>query len=127
MSEEGESQSTTTTKPKPPYRGITWHAGKWLVKLRHNRRDVTIGHCTRAEDAAWVADYARYILRGLNPACRGPKTMKPNFPPRESEYVNGWGINWRLIGAGAISLELARDRAREYYAAARANCEGSAG
>jgi hypothetical protein len=172
MSEEGESQSTTTTKPKPPYRGITFHAGKWLVKLRHRGKDVTIAHMEHPEDAAWVADYARYILRGLNPACWGPKTMKPNFPPRESEYVNGWAINWRLIGAGAISLvsvaegcqfvgwdevrvpptgiqprfwwdsylvppypcfrnrnslELARDRAREYYAAARANREGSAG
>jgi hypothetical protein len=96
-------------------------------QARHKGVDVTIGHYELPEDAAWAADYARYILLGLNPACWRPKIMKPNFPPRESEYVNGWGINWRLIGAGVISFDLAWDRARAYHEAAHANREGSAG
>ena len=125
MSEEGESQSTTTTKPKPPYRGITRHAGKWLVKLRHRGKDVTIAHFDEPEDAAWAADYARYILLGLNPACWRPKIMKPNFPPSESEYVNLWYIHQRLIDAGLLTFDLVWDRSREYREAVRVSGEAS--
>jgi hypothetical protein len=125
MSEEGESQSTTTTKPKPPYRGITWHAGKWLAKLRHRGKDVTIGHFEDPKDAAWATDVARYMLRGLNPSCWGPKVAKPNFPPSDREGFNPWYVIHRLIWAGVISSDLAWNRALELSAAVRASGEGS--
>lgn len=34
------------------YSGVARHAGKWLVKLRHRGRDLTIGHYADPEDAA---------------------------------------------------------------------------
>jgi hypothetical protein len=126
MSEEGESQSTTTTKPKPPYRGITRHAGRWLVKLRHGHRDMTIGHYECAEDAAWAADFARYLLLGLNPTCWGCKVIRPNFPPSDREAADRGQVLRRLF-RGRVSFDLIVRRLGEYDAAVRANREGSAG
>jgi hypothetical protein len=115
------------TKQRPPYRGITSHGGKWLVKLRHRGKDVTIAHYEDPKDAAWAADFARYLLRGLDPACWGPKVAKPNFPPSDREGVNRAYIARCLVGAGVVSHDLLLRRWAEYDAAVRANRKGSAG
>ena len=114
------------TKPQRPYNGITWHAGRRLVKLRHRRVDMTIGHYERPEDAAWAADFARYLLRGINPACWGCKVIKPNFPPSDREEADRAQVLRRLF-RGHVSIDLIARHLGEYDAAARANREGSAG
>ena len=114
------------TKPQRPYNGITWHAGRWLVKLRHRGLDVTIGHYERPEDAAWAADFARYLLLGLNPRCWGPKVVRPNFPPSDREEADRAQVLRRLF-RGHVSIDLIARHLGEYDAAARANREGSAG
>ena len=70
-------------QPRRRYSGVTLHEGKWLVKLRYRGKDVTIGHFPYEypEDAAQAADFARYILWGLNPERWHHNAAKPNFPP----------------------------------------------
>jgi hypothetical protein len=106
------------TKPRPPYRGITWHAGRWLVKLRHKGKDVTIGHYERPEDAAWAADFARYALRGLNPACWGHKVIKPNFPPCCTNLPMQNHVLRVLFVHRLLELDTMAERRKEYDAAA---------
>ncbi|NLF09593.1 MAG: hypothetical protein GX594_16670 [Pirellulaceae bacterium] len=80
--------STDTEQAERRYSGVTRHAGKWLVKLRHRGRDMTIGHYADSEDAADhrfvavpAADFARYLLLGLRPGAWHPNIARPNSPP----------------------------------------------
>jgi hypothetical protein len=77
------------TQPNQPYSGITRHAGKWLVKLRHRRQDVTIGHYEDPAEAAATADYLRYLLYGLRPTCWPARVAKPNGPPNTMPFDHG--------------------------------------
>ena len=66
------------------YAGVTRHLGKWLVKLRYRGKDLTIGHYEDPQEAAYAADFARYMLLGLKPTHWHPKVVRPNFPPNRS-------------------------------------------
>jgi len=108
--------TTGTEQPLRRYSGITRHAGKWLVKLRNRGRDLTIGHYDDREEAAYAADFARYMLLGLKPTAWHPNAARPNFPPSHS-YPRA-SILSRLLAARAIPVDVLRSRLVEYYAAA---------
>ena len=101
------------------YSGVTLHEGKWLVKLRYRGKDVTIGHFPYEypEDAAQAADFARYILWGLNPERWHHNAAKPNFPPGHC-----WGllrsiILRRLAAAEVVPVEVILQHLAEHDAA----------
>ena len=103
-------------EPGRRYSGVTRHAGKWLVKLRHRGRDVTIGHYEDPEEAAYAGDFARYMLLGLRPTSWHANAARPNFPPSHS-YPRA-PILSRLVSAQAIPVDVLRSRLVEYLAAA---------
>ena len=61
------------------YSGVTRHVGRWLAKFRHAGQDLNLGHYDAPEQAAWVADFARYMCFGLNPAMWHPRVGRPEF------------------------------------------------
>ena len=109
-------KSAWTTGESQTYSGITRHAGKWLVKLRYRGKDVTIGHYEDLEDAAWVADFVRYMFFGLNPAYWHYNVAKPNFPPRDSGSILRVEIISRLVSAAVVPVEALRRHLEEYDA-----------
>ena len=94
-------------QPRRRYSGVTLHEGKWLVKLRYRGKDVTIGHFPYEypEDAVQAADFARYILWGLNPERWHHNAAKPNFPPGRC-----WGLHRSIIIRRIADAEVVRRR-----------------
>jgi len=108
------NKTMNAEQPTRRYSGVTWHAKKWLAKLRHNGKDLNLGHYEDPEDAAWVADFARYMCFGLNPVNWHHNTKKPNFPPRISWSIPRVVILKRLLSAQTISVEVLERRLAEY-------------
>ena len=106
-------------QPCRRYSGVTWHEGKWLVKLRYRGKDVTIGHFPYEdpEDAARAADFARYMLWGLNPARWHPNAAKPNFPPGRYWDWHRSIIIRRIADAEVVSQEVLLQHLEEHDAA----------
>jgi hypothetical protein len=52
-------------QPCRRYARVSRHLGKRLVKLRHQGRDLTIGHFEDPREAAHAADFVRYMLPPL--------------------------------------------------------------
>ena len=110
-------------QPCQRYAGVTWHLGKWLVKLRLRGQDLTIGHFDDPREAAYAADFTRYMLLGLKPTHWHPKVARPNFPPNRS-YLRA-PVPSRLASAQVVSTDVLRRRLAEYCAVADQNaaCE----
>jgi hypothetical protein len=111
-------------QPCQRYAGVTGHLGKWLVKLRHRGRDLTIGHFEDPREAAYAADFTRYILLGLKPTHWHPNTARPNFPPNRS-YLRAPVLS-RLVSAHLVPTEVLRRRLAEYCAVADQNAASEA-
>jgi hypothetical protein len=109
--------STDTEQPCRRYAGVTRHAGKWLVKLRHRGQDLTIGHYEDPEDAAWSADFTRYLLLGLRPGAWHPNIARPNSPPGWRWSVNRYSILRILAWYGVVPPEVLARHWEEYQAA----------
>jgi hypothetical protein len=103
-------------QPYQRYFGVTRHLGKWLVKLRHRGRDLTIGHFEDPQEAAYAADFTRYMLLGLKPTDWHRKVVRPNFPPNRS-YLRAPVLS-RLVSAQVVPTEVLRRRLAEYCVAA---------
>jgi hypothetical protein len=110
-------------QPCQRYSGVTRHLGKWLVKLRHRGRDLTIGHFEDPREAAYAADFVRYMLLGLKPTHWHAKVVRPNFPPNRS-YLRAPVLS-RLVSARVVPTDVLRRRLAEYCAVADRNaaCE----
>jgi hypothetical protein len=78
--------STDTEQPCRRYSGVTRHAGKWLVKVRYGRQDLTLGHYEDPAEAARTADFARYMLYGLRHVCWPARVARPNGPPTKATF-----------------------------------------
>jgi hypothetical protein len=103
-------------QPCQRYAGVTRHEGKWLVKLRHRGRDLTIGHFDDPREAAYAADFTRYMLLGLKPTHWHPKVARPNFPPNRS-YLRAPVLS-RVVSAQVVPTEVLGRRLAEYCAVA---------
>ena len=112
-----------TTRPSPPYSGITRHAGKWLVKFRHRRQDVTIGHYETADKAAWAADFVRYMLYGPRPSAWPPRVVRPNGPPRAAP-LDCLPILRQILCHQLLPAQILLRHLAEYDARADADREG---
>ena len=113
-------------QPCQRYAGVTRHAGKWLVKLRHRGKDVTIGHCENAEHAAWAADFCRYMLMGVNPANWYRNVARPNFPPRHAGDVVRGTVLQRLVSAQVVLFGVLVRHWAEYRAVLEQNAASEA-
>ncbi len=111
----------STEQPCRRYSGVTWHAKKWLVKFRFKGRVLNIGHYEDRELAAWVADFARYVCYGLNPAMWHPRVGRPNFPPRTGFDFPRERILSKLWLLGGLGLETLLARWKEYKAVVEQN------
>jgi hypothetical protein len=101
-------------QPSRRYSGVTRHAKKWLAKFRFRGRDLNIGHYEAPELAAWVADFARYLCFGLNPAMWHPNVGRPNHSPlSKDEYSRAFVIR-KLLRATDLDVGLLHDRLVEY-------------
>ena len=96
------------------YSGVTWHAKKWLVKFRHNGKDLNLGHYEDPEQAAWAADFARYLCFGLNPAMWHPRVGKPNSPPCTRDDLPRRPIIAKLLRPTSVSPTVLNERLSQY-------------
>jgi len=103
-------------QPCRRYSGVTWHAGKWLVKFRCRGRDLNVGHYENPELAAWAADFARYMCFGLNPAKWHHRVGKPNFPPSVRDDFPRAVIVLKLSRLEVLEPEILGARLAEYDA-----------
>ncbi len=108
-------------QPCQRYSGVTRHEGKWMAKFRHAGRDLNLGHYNTAEQAALVADLARYLCLGINPAMWHPNVGKPNFPPRADGNVSRRPVLVKLLRQAELSLSVLFKRMEEYDAAVEEN------
>ena len=108
-------------QPCQRYSGVTRHAGKWLVKLRHRGKDLTIGHYEDPREAAFAADFARYMLFGLEPERWHHNAAKPNFPLGNPSLEVRLTIIRCLLDAEVIARDVLRGRLHEYDAAVQQN------
>jgi hypothetical protein len=122
----GETMMVSTEQPCQRYSGVTWHAGKWLVKLRHRGKDLTIGHYEDPEEAAVAADFTRYMLMGLNPANWYHNVARPNFPPRHPGDVVRGTVLRRLMSAQVVPLGVLLRHWAEYRAVLEQNAASEA-
>ncbi len=111
----------STEQPCQRYSGVTWHAGKWLVKLRHRGKDVTIGHYEDPEEAAVAADFTRYMLMGLNPANWYHNVARPNFPPRRTGDVVRGTVLRCLMSAQVVPFGVLLRHLVQYHAVLEQN------
>jgi hypothetical protein len=95
-------------QPCQRYAGVTRHLGEWLVKLRYRGKDLTIGHFEDPREAAYAADFTRYMLLGVKPAHWHRKVVRPNFPPSRS-YLRAPVLS-RLVSARVVPSEVLRRR-----------------
>lgn len=117
--------SIDTEQPCRRYSGVTRHAGKWLVKLRYRGHDLTIGHYANPEDAAWAADFARYLLLGLHPGDWHPNIARPNSPPGHRWSVNRLFILRVISWYGVVPHDVLMRHWDEYKAAVDQDAPGS--
>jgi hypothetical protein len=113
----------------PPYRGVEQRGKYFRAHFRFNCHLYNLGTFTDAAEAAWAADFAQYMLFGLDPAawpnsvCRryhgGGKRLGPNFPPR-GNWLGAQNHVLRILFAHRL-LDLATmERRRKEYDAATA-------
>jgi hypothetical protein len=103
------------------YSGVTWHAGKWLVKFRRDGRNLHFGHYEDLELAAWVADFARYMCFGLNPAKWYHRVGRPNSPPGYRDDFPRVVVLMKLVQLSVLQPETLQARLAEYDAVATQN------
>jgi hypothetical protein len=108
-------------QPCRRYSGVTWHAKKWLAKFRFNGRDLNLGHYDDPELAAWVADFARYMCFGLNPAMWHHRVGKPNFSPSARNDFPRVLILRKLLQSGGLTPNILLARLAEYDAVLEQN------
>lgn len=63
------------------FNGVNKHYGKYSAHLYHAGYNWRLGSYDAPEHAAWVVDFAKYMLLGMNPAKWHPNVARPNFPP----------------------------------------------
>ena len=103
-------------QPCQRYSGVTRHANRWLAKFRSNGRDLNLGHFEDPELAAWVADFARYMCFGLNPAMWHHQVGKPNFPPTTRDDFPRVLILQKLLESGLLSIDKLQERVAAFDA-----------
>lgn len=86
------------------YRGVTWHtgAGKWMAKIKHDDRSVTVGYFDTELEAAVAWDRRALELRG-----RGG--TKLNFPEKPRAAPVGppqlyLGTEYDTVPVGTLAL-----------------------
>ncbi len=108
-------------QPCQRYSGVTWHAKKWLVKFRFNGSDLNLGHYEDPDLAAWVADFARYMCFGLNPAMWHHRVGKPNFPPSPRVDFPRVLILQKLAESELLSIDKLQQRVAAFDAVVEQN------
>jgi hypothetical protein len=98
------------------YSGVTRHGRRWLAKFRHAGRDLNLGHYDTPEQAAWAADFARYLCFGMNPGHWHPNVGRPNYPPRADDDVPRRPIIAKLLRHNGLAPSLLLTRMAEYDA-----------
>ncbi len=96
------------------YTSVVRHGGKWLAKFRYQGKDLCLGHYGDAETAAHVADTARYLIYGTDPANWPPKVAQPNFPPRHCDEPMRSSIVATILRSGAMTDEQLAERLRQF-------------
>ena len=110
-----------TTEQTQRYSGVTRHEGKWMAKFRHAGRDLNLGHYDNPELAARVADFARCMCLGINPAMWHPNVGRPNFSPRTDDDVPRRSILTMLLRQTSLSPGALFKRMEEYDAVVQQN------
>ena len=108
------------------YSGVTRHEGKWMAKFRHAGRDLNLGHYDTPEQAAVVADFARYLCLGINPAMWHPNVGRPNFSPRACDDVPRQPVLAKLLRQTPLSPSVLLKRMEEFDAVIEQNAGGCA-
>jgi hypothetical protein len=99
---------------KTEFYGISYHKHRraWRASIYWRGRAVYLG-CYRDEElAAWVVDFARYLLYGLNPAAWHFNSGKPNGPPRLRDDYPRVLVLKRL--ANALPADSLRERLQKF-------------
>jgi hypothetical protein len=92
----------------------------------YSGKDFHLGHYADPERAAWVADFARYLCFGLNPAKWHPRVGRPNSPPRADGDVPRRPIVFALLRHTDLSASRLVERMAEYDAVVEQNVAGYA-
>jgi hypothetical protein len=114
--------------PKCPYRGVTPEGNHFRASVKIGGQRYWLGSYKVAAEAAWYADFARYMLFGLDttawprPRCRryhgGRPRQKPNFPPCRT-YLGMQNYVLRILFChGLLDRPTMEARRKEYDAAA---------
>jgi hypothetical protein len=105
---------TTATKMS----GVSFHKHRkaWRVGFRFENKDVYFGCYRDADIACWVADFARYLLFGLNPAFWHNKVGRPNAKPHLRDDYPRVLILQKIANLGAISEEKLLKRLADFDA-----------
>ena len=85
-------------------------------QVRCRGRDVNLGHYEDPELAAWVADFARYMVFGLKPAYWHHNVGRPNFPPGDRLGVPRLTVLYKLVRQDVVERETLQVRLAEYNA-----------
>jgi hypothetical protein len=110
--------------PSSQYRNVFPHKNMWRATGYWHGKTFWLGYWRSEMMAAWVADFASYILYGVDVAQWHHLAKKPNFLPTVRKIVGsekqGDMIVRKLLDKGYISSELARARLADYDRVAEA-------
>jgi hypothetical protein len=108
-----------TPKPATKHTGVSWHKVRkaWRVSVFWKRKHIYLG-CYRDEElAAWVADFARYLFYGMEPAKWHQNVGRPNGPPRHRADYPRFLLLTRL--SPHIEADVLADKVARYDAVVR--------
>jgi hypothetical protein len=91
------------------YSGIYWQKGKhaWrvLIRCRAAMKGIHFGYYDDPADAAWVADFARYMIFGVDVRNWHFTAGRPNFPPRGNNNVARAAIVHKLLSRNVLRAD----------------------
>jgi hypothetical protein len=117
----GVGRREATMNPPQKYTGIYWRKRRpqgWQVRFSFKNKQVMLGYYDDPKIAAWVADFAKYLCFGLNPAKWHHNAAKPNFPPRNMDRYLRDRILRKLADNRVLRIDELQKRLAEYDAAA---------
>ena len=103
----------------PLYNGVLWRTnnGLWMAFLRAPAAPISLCYSHDPKEAAYAADFARYLCYGLEPKAWPHSTFPPNFPPTTYIAIPRMSIVRKLLDHKVLSVPMAQHRLAEYDAA----------
>ena len=104
-----------------PYRGISWDIRNprgWQVVVVFKGKQFKFFPIPDPAVAAWVSDFTKYILLGINPAMWYKSAVRPNFPPSSMDVYPRCLIVRKIADSGVFSVDELQRRLDAFDAAA---------